>query len=245
MAKLDNPAGRLHTVLTAFMTEASANKNILETWQQTLKTHDAEQTLIGVSRVAGLVPEIEQSLIRVGDSDQLSLFYELAGDWVSAVIFPRNDFRSMAASNYLPDRRVLSTLAAISGFLSIAASEGPVPAEATIISLHDDVRGLIRDISEDTELPTELKREVVDHLHRIANALASFQMGGPDAVKAALDRLRITIVFAPEPAKKTEAWKRVAAVGGAVWITFTSSPVIAEAIESWGQIVQMLPPGGA
>jgi hypothetical protein len=244
VAKLDNPAGRLHTVLTAFQTACSRGLNIQETWQATLSTEGVGSTLIGVAEVASLVPAIEQALIRAGDHDQLSLFYEFAEDWASAVIFPRRDFQAQAASNYLPNKRVMHTLAGLSGFLSIAASEGPVPPQATMTELHDQVQGLIDSLADDTELPSELRREIADHLQRLASALLHFRIGGPDAVKSALDRLRVTVAFAPEPVKQTGMWKRVAATGGVVWVAFTSSPVIADAIEGWGRIGGMLPPGG-
>lgn len=244
MASWDNPAGRLHGLLSDFVHESQQGRNIQDTWRAVFEAESDTETLVSMAEAAALVPSIQQALVRVGEPGHLTQFYDYASAWVGAVIHPRRDLQGQPAVNFLPEKRALNTLDALSGFLSMVASEGPVPSQETVTDLHDQVLRLLSDVTDDTELPPELKREVLDHLQRLLNALLHFRLGGPDAVKTALDRLRVTVAFAPEEVKQTGTWKRVAAVGGGIWVVFTSSPVIAQAIESWGHLAQMLPPGG-
>lgn len=245
MAKLDNPAGRLHELLRAYRDVASDGQSIISAWAQVFEVDDRTSTLLRIAETAGLIPEIEAAVDRSGDDEQIALFTDFVGAWVAGVVFPeRNLYASpSAAMTDAISQQDLRVLGGLSSFLSATASEGPVPSPDQLADLRGQVQQLIDSITGDAELPEDIRRAALDHAYRLAQALDHFRIGGPGAVKAATERLVGATYFAPEKVRTSPTWKNLLAVGGAVWTVFRVTGEAQQALESWGTLLKALPDG--
>ena len=241
MAKLDNPAGRLHTLLTAFGERAQgSNGSILGVWKAVFGTESDSETLLRVAEAANLLPETEYALERIGDQDQLDLFHTFAEGWLSVVLHPRYDLYSQLARGVLPEKQFVTSLGGVSAFLSAVASEGPVPEPPVMKDLADRVREVIDGLIADEDLSEEVKHLALEHAHRLQQALDHFRIGGPGAVREATERLVGSLKMAPEPVALT-VWQRVGGVFQQAWQVFQKAPQFQQALEAAPEIVKMLP----
>jgi hypothetical protein len=245
VAALNNPAGRLHELLAEFRLESAAHLSAVDVWSQVLATDNRSSTLLAIAEVAGLVPEIEAAVIRSGDAGQLRAFRRFSGKWLTAIFQPEQNLyaKGSGGTSIAADEDALSVLELMSSTLAITGSEGKVPSAEVIADLRQQVQALIDGIVNDPELPGEIKRLALDHAHRLAHALEHFRIGGPGAVKAATERLVGATVLAPERVRKSQAWKHLLAVGGAVWTVFIVTGEAQQALESWETLIKALPGG--
>lgn len=246
MAKLDNPAGRLHDLLTDFVQQArGANGSILTTWQGVFDAASTTETLLRIAETAGLLPSIERVLQRIGDRDQLTLFYGAVDDLLVSVVQPRADIHSTAARSMLPPDYAVAALGGVSAFLSIVASEGPVPDAGTRDGVRAQVQELIDGIATDPDLPEEVKRLALDHAYRLAQALDHFRIGGPGAVRAATEQLLGAVAMAPDRVRRHGVWQRVLTTFSIAWQVFSKGQDVHQALEGWVGVIGQLPPGGS
>lgn len=249
VAKLDNPAGRLHALLSDFASNADNESPILDQWASVLETKSVNETLVALAEVAGLIPDIERELHVAGDEDQIASFAEFSGAWVKWVTFPTFDgSRSpSAALTNLVSRGALAGLGSISSYLSMASSEGVVPSAEAVDALRDQARALLESVVKDASLHPEVRRILVDYIHRLLWALDNLRIGGPEAVHAASDRLVGQLHEASESARES-AWARVGDLVRTGWTLFRMGPQAAAALNGWqdvaGEIVKALPPSG-
>ncbi|MCU1670653.1 MAG: hypothetical protein JWP40_3580 [Blastococcus sp.] len=244
VAKLDNPAGRLHSLLTGYReTSNGDNRSVLAVWADVLGAKDDTETLLSIAETAGLIPQIEAAVIRSGDEDQEEVFASFAASWASAVLAPGVNLHGGNAFAVAASVEQLAVLGGLSSFLSATASEGRVPTDAEISDLRGQVQDLINSITEDAELPEEVKRLALDHAYRLAQALDHFRIGGPGAVKAATERLVGATVLAPDQVRKSSVWTRLMTVGGLIWTAFKFGPDARQALEGWTEIIKALPGG--
>jgi hypothetical protein len=248
VAKLDNPAGRLHTLLSEFKTRAEDGTPILTQWADVLGTESPRETLVALAEVAGLIPDIERELWVAGDADQIESFKQFSGIWVNWVTFSRLDghARSTAARSQLVNDGALAALGSISSFLSLASSEGEIPSTEAVDSLREQAKTLLESVVQDGSLPPEVRRILMDYIHRLLWALDNLRIGGPEAVGAAADRLFGHLREAPETTQKT-AWDRIGALVCTAWTYFKMGPQVAAALDGWQaaaqDVMQALPPG--
>jgi hypothetical protein len=245
VAKLDNPAGRLYELLSAYREVASDTQPIINAWAQVFGVGTRWETLLRIAETLGLIPEIEAAVERSGDEEQIALFRDFVGDWVAGVAFPdRNLYAnpSVAMSSAISQQN-LRVLGGLSSFLSATASEGPVPSPDQLAGLRGRVQQLIDSITEDSELPEDIRRAALDHAYRLAQALDHFRIGGPGAVKAATERLVGATVLAPDRVRKSPTWTNLLAVGGAVWTVFMVTGEAQQALEAWETLFKELPGG--
>ena len=240
--KLDNPAGRLHAYLSSFQASATNNRQILACWADALGCPE-EVATIALAGVASLVPEIEQALVRSGDPDQMASFRHSAPDWCFVLFFPEHPGRTTpSGAQSLVKPGSLEALGSISSFLSLAASEGVVPPEERLAAFRSEVADLLSTVTADEGgLPPEVSAAVLDHLHRLLWALDHVRLGGPGAVRAAVEQLIGNLALSPEATKKHSVWSNVFRVVLPIYRVFTKFPEIQSAIESWEHVLKELP----
>lgn len=244
MAKLDNPAGRLHSLLAGYReTSSGDNRSVLAVWADVLGASDDTDALLRLAETAGLIPQIEAAVIRSGDGDQKEVFANFAASWLAAVLAPTVNLHGGKAFGVAATVDQLAVLGGLSSFLSATASEGRVPTDSEISGLRGQVQELIKTITEDPDLPEDIKRLALDHAYRLAQALDHFRIGGPGAVQAATERLIGATVLAPDTVRQSTWWQRLLAVGGAVWTVFKMGPQAQQALEAWEGLIKALPGG--
>ncbi len=245
MAKLDNPAGRLHELLVAYREHASDQAAIVDIWASVFAVERRTEALLRIAETAGLVPEIEAAVNRSGDEAQITLFRRQSATWVAAVVNPEHNLYATPsnAKARAVDLDTLAVLGGLSSYLSATASEGPVPEWEVVNDLRDQVRELINEIIKDEELPDEVKRAALDHAHRLEQALDHFRVGGPGAVKAATERLIGGLAMSPESVRQHGIWERIVTVAGMAWQVFTKGQQAQQALTAWQEVVKALPGG--
>lgn len=247
MAKLDNPAGRLHAVLTRFGAVQAANQSasLISVWQNVLESSSHEAALVDLASAASLIPEIAAAVRRSGHPEQVEVFETFADDWLHMLLAPRTDLFGSPASSVKVSTGGLAVLGGLASFLSATAPEGPIPDAGARGALRDQVASLIEEIVADDTLPADIKRMALDHAYRLAEALDHFRIGGPGAVLAATERLVGSLAIASPEVKQHGVWTRVVTVAGACWTAFTlGGPATQAALESWTEVIKMLPGGG-
>lgn len=244
MPKLDNPAGRLHAVLTRFRAVQAANQSssLISVWQVVLESQSTETALVDLASTASLIPEIAAAVRRSGHPEQLEVFETFANEWLHMLLAPRVDLYGSPASSVKVSTGGLAVLGGLASFLSATAPEGPVPDADARGKLRAKVEELIAEIVADDSLPAGIKRMALDHAYRLAEALDHFRIGGPGAVLAATERLVGSLAIASPDVKQHGVWTRVVAVAGACWTAFTlGGPATQTALESWTEVIKMLP----
>ncbi len=243
--RLDNPAGRLHVFLTQYRSIAEENRSIHHTWAEVLGV-EQQEVPVALAAVAGLIPTIEAAVSRSGDEDQSDAFNHYGSAWASSVIAPhRVATQTPSPGKELVDQGALVALGSLSAFLSATQSEGAVPAEGSVEDLKGQVVAAIDELGRANEVPVDVRRLMHDRLHDVLWALDRLRIGGPDAVQAAVDRLVVSVVTAPQDAQRTSAVKKVWAAACAVAAAFLAGPRIQSSIDAWAKMGELLPgPGG-
>ncbi len=113
----------------------------------------------------------------------------------------------------------LVALGLLSSFLSSTRSEGTVPGQSCLGDLVAEVVAAINELAKDDDLPPEVRRLVRDRLEDILWALHKLRFRGPDAARAAAERLAFTVATAPEEARARPSIQKAVAAAGAVWGT--------------------------
>jgi hypothetical protein len=248
VAKLDNPAGRLHSLLSGFKAIADDANPILDQWAAVLETESVDETLVALAAVAGLVPAIERELLVTGDEEQMETFRTFSSAWIKCVTFPQFDGtkRPSAARTNLVNTGALAALGSISSFLSMASSEGVVPPPEAVDSLRKQAQRLLDSAVSDQSIEPAVRRILLDYIHRLIWALDHLRIGGPEAVHAASDRLIGQLQEASKPVGES-VWARVADLVRTGWAMFRMGPQAAAALNGWqdvaGEIVKALPAG--
>jgi len=247
LPKLDNPAGRLHALLSEFASVNDPNPSLVNVWAGVFGVQTKFETYLALAEAAALIPQIDAAVVRGGDEDQEEAVRLNIAEWTRAILLPTCNLED--APGRAPDRaldeRALSALGQVSSYLSLTASEGHVPGAEEISDLRRQARELIDGIVDDPELPEAIKRLALDHAYRLAEALDHFKVGGPGAVRAATERLAGSLLMAAPEARRTTVWSRVWTFAYKAYAVFNQAPEVADSIEAAKKIYEALPGGGS
>lgn len=241
MAQLNNPAGRLHALLTEFreVGESSNNPSVLTIWNEVLGTESSPETLAAVARVSALLPGIEKALVATGDPEQSHAYAVYVREWAMAVLTPNQTWSQ--SGNGLIEEGPLATLGSISSFLSQAHPEGTVPTEEQQDELRTKFAEALDTLRGSTSLPDKVRTQMVRRFHDMLWALDHLDVEGPDGVKAAVERLASNVQMQPKAVQEEIAKLDVLPTAFAAWVIFTSSPTIHAALEAWPKVFGYLP----
>lgn len=73
MGNANNPAGRLHTLLTEYRAAAHRDVSMHRTWSKVLGVPE-KQVTVALAEVAALIPAIHRLVVESGESEQMELF---------------------------------------------------------------------------------------------------------------------------------------------------------------------------
>jgi hypothetical protein len=243
VAILDNPAGRLHAILAQYRAVAAENRSIHSTWIEVLGVEPQRDLPVVLAKVASLVPSIQAAVSRGGSAEQAELVAHFAPLWAEAVIpIQHQPTQKPSRGKDMVDQGSLATLAGLSAYLSATQSEGVVPDDDSVAELRAHVQEAIDALAAAADIPSDIRRLILDRLHDVLWALDSIRIGGPGAVVAAAERLVVSLVLSEE-ARQSPAGEKAKAAVFKVWQAFVTLPAIRNSIEVLTQAAAALPPG--
>lgn len=245
MGSLDNPAGRLHALLSEYQSVADRSKSIHQTWAEILGVKEPA-LLPHLAGVAELIPQIDQAITKGGHAEQRTLFDEFSRAWSLPILGGDHGMRQTPSPGpRLIDPGALAALGGLSAYLSAVSPEGSVPDEETAGTLRSQVEDLLSDLAEDPVLPRALAEAMNHRLHDILWAMDHVRIGGPGAVEAATERLlgQIVIHTNQDVRENSGFLKKALKALGIVWVAYKAGPEAHAALEGWEHVLGELPPG--
>lgn len=245
MGNANNPAGRLHTVLTAYRAAAHTNSTMHATWATVLGVPEA-QVPVALAEVAALIPEIHRLVVQCGASEQIELFDAFGRQWAVPIMSEHHPRQTPSPGADAVDANALAVLGGLSAYLSTCAPEGVLPDPERVAELKAAVSELLDELADEDSLPADLRSAINARLHDIIWAMDHVRIGGPGAVRQAMERLlgQITISLHTAPdARDSGFLKKVMKTISCIWIAYKAGPQVHAALEGWQDILKQLPPG--
>lgn len=241
MAEYDNPAGRLHDLLSK-LGEQPRNGSIIAGWAAVLEVEQAD-VVLHLGRVADLVRQTEEA-VDVSEAAALQpSVRRFRAAWTRA-IFPEDQAFTGHLKTVLPPEEAMEMLGVVSAHLHLIASEGTVPEDDRLDELKTQVRDLIDGVREADDIPDDVKRLVITRLRGVEEAVEHLKVGGPRAVQNAIEAVMGSIVFARNRSVwKSSAVQKIWATLAVAWTIFAAGPTVHAAIDAWGEMIPLLGAG--
>ena len=235
----DNPAGRLHDLLTQLNEQHHAS-SLLDGWAGVLGVN-AVDVVVHLGRVAELVRQTQEAVDRVGEGVYVQTVQRYRSAWARP-IFPVDHAFKQALMKVVPDDRDLEALGMVSVHLHLAAPEGVVPEDDKVEELLTQVRELIDGVRIADDIPHDLKHVVILRLQDVRDALEHLNVGGPAAVRHATEAVigSMALMTVGTDLSKSSTLKKVFATVAVAWTVFSAPPTIENSLESWEKILPQL-----
>ena len=234
MAEYDNPAGRLHELLRRF--NERANSTALEAWAYAL---DVEPRRVRhyLGAVANLVDDTKRAAIDTGQSTFQDVPDQL--DSLAETIFPtQQPWVGPPATAIAANELLMQALAMLSRYLHQNCPEATLPEEDELDALKDELRDLIRSVTE-LDLPPEIKRLLLQRLAEVLEAMEHLNVGGPEAVRRAAEALAAAAVIYEQAAPSEPAtFDRIKSFARKAWVIFLAGSTIGNAALGWENLAQ-------
>lgn len=242
MANLDNPAGRLHSILREYRETAEKNLTIRQTWAEVLGVAP-EGVPVALMEVASLIPAIESAVSQSGDESQQQVFDHYVYTWAFPIATPDHlTGQNPSPGKTLIDLGALMALGGLASFLSYVSSEGHLPDTEQLQSLRERLLQIIDEATRAEDIPSDLRRVLLDRLHGILWALDHLRVGGPGAATAAAERL-VGWVAIREDAQRVPVIRRALQAAAGAWALFKTGSTLSKELDAWGGLLKELPPG--
>ncbi|WP_129337506.1 hypothetical protein [Cellulomonas endophytica] len=214
---LDNPAARLHALLTRLQAAGSSTVSITGAWAAALGV-EASAVPGRVAAAARLLDDLDRMIARSDGSNMRAMYLQYAPRWREAVLSRERGWGS--PSDALIDAGSLATLGVVADFLAVEESEGIVPPAAEIDELRRSLAEAMDAVRDAHDLPPGVRGLFLHRLHDMLWALDNLDLTGPDAVKAVPERLAGLVALHPA-IRRSPAVKTVMDTVGAAWQAFT------------------------
>lgn len=243
----DNPAGRLHALVTGFKRNASQHQAYVA-WAATLGMQgDLSRLLDALSMVLELPSEVEAEIDRVDpdefDRDSVMRWHGTISPVFSNMLFSGE--QSSQVANKISDA-AMGSLESCS-FVLHRHRRQQVLSEGDIDRIRSLVADLTAAIEDDLEAEYELRTFLLRHAKAMARALDHYQIVGTLELEDALDQAVGAVQrrggeFESKGYTRREAWKRFAALAAGVLVVLQ---VPQTALELPGEIRDAIegPPG--
>jgi hypothetical protein len=237
----DNPAGRLHDLLTR-LAQQNHKYSVLRGWAAVLRVEQAD-VVVHLGRVADLVRQTQEAVDQAGEEALLPPVQRYRDSWARP-IFPTEHPFSDFLGNVLPDAAALEALHLVSAQLHSIAPEGVVPDEDELAQLKSQLRDLIEGVQGAEDVPEELKHLVISRLRSVEEAVEHLDVGGPSAIRHATEAVMGTVLFTQDVRlARSQTIRRVWTTLFVLWTAFSAGPTIQASIEAWHELIP-LPSGG-
>lgn len=231
MATLDNPAGRLHTILSRYAETSTSNVSILSTWAQTLHV-EGDELLLAIAQVAGILGDLEELVRKVNRPAVSDVFDRNLRAWSTPILlhgYPVAQTPSVGPD--LVDSDALAALNLLADNLEqYDEAQLPTPEDLKIVRTQiEEALGAVRD---DKSLPVQLRVLMASRLTDIIWAIDHVSLAGPDGVGAALERLAGALLFNRAP-HDNPMIKRIVIAVQVAWAVFTKGESARASITAW------------
>lgn len=232
MAYYENPAGRLHELLTRFGSNPA--NSIIDAWAEALEVERSEVPY-HLGHVASLLLDVRRAAEET-DSPAFNPMPDHLNALASS-IFPMNQAFGAQVAQVVPDANAMQMLATLSYALNLSASEGTIPDDDEVDELKESVGELIDEVKS-SDLPPEVRRALLHRLAEMLEALEHLEIGGPNAVRRAAESLAATAVIHAEEADQATI-RRLAEVARKAWTAFTVTTAFASSVLTWNRILDL------
>jgi hypothetical protein len=237
----DNPAGRLHDLLTR-LAQQDRVASLLDGWAAVLRVNP-ENVVVHLGRVADLVRQTQDAVDSAGEGALLPPVERYRDSWAQP-IFPREHAFSSALKKVLPDAAALEALDLVSAQLHSIAPEGVVPDEDELAQLKSQLRELIDMVQAADDVPDEVKHLVISRLRSVEEAIEHLDVGGPRSIHHAMEAVMGSVLFAQDArVAKSPTIRKVWTTLLIVWTAFSAGPTIQASLEAWPDLVPVLSAG--
>ena len=198
---LNNPAGRLYSILSRAKTAGGAN--VLSNFASAFGTppENVPQIMLNFGLLGLTVDEISEQLKRINAMDTLDIYLESVPSLKSALSI-QNLATNWAGYKDLLRDDDLKTLQHCSKDLAKFSSE-TVLSEEQLTDFKTKIDALYEELFQSTELEPELKRVVLEHLESIRRAIHDYRIKGIRPLEEALCVTALTLHQVPsQPAEK-------------------------------------------
>lgn len=240
MTHLDNPAGRLHGLLTRLLDEP--NRSVAAAWAAVLAVQ-ADDLEVSLWSVALLLRDLDAAVAESRSEPMKATLRRYRDSW-SKPIFPRDVAYSTPVHGVAPRAASLEALELLSEYLHTTAAEGAIPDADQVADLAQRVREVREDVGAATDLTEDIRRLLQQRLTAVLSALEHLEVGGPEAVRLATAALVGGAVIQSPGGQGGETWTKVALVLGLVWTAFSSGPAVNASLSAWEAIGQRALPSG-
>ena len=175
MPDYQNPAGRLHELLTQFASNPSLS--IQDAWADVLGVDSGEVALY-LGDVVALLRDVRDAASDTGNEAFAPIPGYLTA--LSQSIFPASVPFSQTSDHVAPDATAMQMLKMLSAYLETTAPEGRIPEVAEVEDLRDEFAELV-DAVTSADLPPDIRRALLHRLIEMITALEHLKVGGPDA----------------------------------------------------------------
>jgi hypothetical protein len=194
---LNNPAGRLHRILSR--AKSAGQANVLSAFASAFEipSTNIPEVLMNLGRLGVAVDEVSEELRRVNATDTLELYLESAPQLKSALSIQNLGTAWESYKNHIRDED-LRALRYCSKDLSKLSFEEALSDEQ-IKDLKAKVETLYEDVLSSTDLEAQLRRVILGHLDSIRRAIHNYRVEG---IRPLAEALSITVFSLAEPRKK-------------------------------------------
>lgn len=243
MAYYDNPAGRLHDLL-ARLGENPPSSPVIAAWAEVLGVQ-RDEVIVHLGPVADLVRQVQNEADKAGSRALLAPVERYRSIWARP-IFPVDQAFDAQLRNVLPDQAAMEALDTVSALLHETAPDGVVPEEGELDARKKELRSLIDEVEVATEIPEEIKHLLIDRLRAVEEAIEHLNVGGPGAVKRAMEAAMGSLLTTPqtgEVAAKSPTVRKMVTTLWVIWAIFSAGQPVHQSIEGWTGTVQVLTAG--
>ncbi len=242
MPHYDNPAGRLHELLRQ-LSEQNGRASLLVGWAAVLGVAE-EDVILHIGGVADLVRQIQEAVDRVDEEALSAPVARLRDTWARPIFPPDHPFNGELRV-VLPGDEPLQSLGLVSAQLHLLAPEGKVPDGDKLDELKQQIRDLVDEVGQSDELPDDLKHAIALRLMDVEKAIDHVHVGGPDAVRRAMEAVVGTVILTADSEKtaQSSAMQKLWVTLGVLWVAFNAGPKIQNNIEAWPKIVHEITSG--
>lgn len=203
MSSINNPAGRLHGVLTRWNEVLEVNNGQAPgtIWAGVLDDSKSLRMTLSLARVAELLPKVEAGARlheeETGDGAPMRTVAAYAREWAKPLFYlPVGNGQALSANAGAVSQDAMLGLENVSSVLRISRPEGRHVPEDERGALRDELDALVAQVRDDDDLDPKLKSLVLMRLHDVAAALDHYGVAGPDGLVAASERLAAATVLA-------------------------------------------------